>query len=158
MKNVFNKFCVKWIVISELVGIISALLSLRGMQNYNLSVEKPFLTPPGWVFMLVWPILYLLMGIGICQVLKTEDYPGKACCMNLFVAQLIFNFFWSLIFFNAQAFGGALIWLAVLWILVLIMTLCFSKVNQTAAWLQLPYLIWLGFAFYLNASVWLLNP
>ena len=118
---------------------------------------KAPLTPPGWVFSVVWTFLYALMGIGVCLVLKSEKTQGKSCCVNIFIAQLIVNFFWSLIFFNAQVFGGALVWLALLWILVLAMIICFSKINTTAAWLQVPYLIWLSFAAYLNAMVWLLN-
>lgn len=152
-----DRFCIKWIIISELTGVISALLSMQGMQIYEATVMKAPLTPPGWVFSVVWTFLYALMGIGVCLVLKSEKTQGKSCCVNIFIAQLIVNFFWSLIFFNAQVFGGALVWLALLWILVLAMIICFSKINTTAAWLQVPYLIWLSFAAYLNAMVWLLN-
>ena len=77
--------------------------------------------------------------------------------LNLFVAQLIVNFFWSPIFFNAQAFGLAFGWLMVLWVLVLAMILTFRKVDRLAAWLQLPYLAWLTFAAYLSYGVWMLN-
>ena len=157
MKRIIDKFCVKWILISELTGIISGLLSMEGMQIYNATVDKPPLTPPGWVFAVVWPILYALMGIGVCLVNKSDKLQGKACCTNLFIAQLIINFFWSLIFFNTQAFGVALVWLALLWILVFAMTVCFSKICTIGAWLQVPYILWLSFAFYLNSAVWALN-
>lgn len=73
------------------------------------------------------------------------------------VTQLIVNFFWPLLFFNAQAFGFALLWLILLWVLVLLMILVYSRVDSLAAWLQLPYLLWLTFALYLNAGVWYLN-
>jgi len=157
MKSIIDKFCLKWVLISELTGIISGLLSMDGMQIYDATVQKAPLTPPGWVFAVAWTILYALMGIGVCLVVKNEKTQGKSCCVNLFIAQLIVNFFWSLIFFNAQAFAGALVWLVLLWVLVLAMTICFSKVSPTAAWLQAPYLLWLSFAAYLNAAVWLLN-
>ena len=152
-----DRFCIKWIVISELTGIISGLLSMGGMQIYEATVQKAPLTPPGWVFAVVWTILYAIMGVGVCLVIRSEKLKGKSCCVNLFVAQLIVNFFWSLIFFNAQAFGGAFVWLVLLWVLVLAMTVCFSKFSVTAAWLQVPYLLWLTFAAYLNATVWILN-
>lgn len=157
MKSILDKFCIKWIAVSEIVGIIAALLTMDGMQIYNAAVEKPALTPPGWVFSLVWTILYALMGIGVCLVMKGAETGNKPWCVNLFVAQLIVNFFWPLFFFNAQAFGAALVLLVLLWVLVLLMTLCFSKISKVAAWLQVPYLIWLSFALYLNAMVLVLN-
>ena len=75
----------------------------------------------------------------------------------LFLAQLVFNFFWSIIFFNLQSFGFALVWLLVLWVLILWMLLTFFKVDKTAALLQIPYLLWVTFAAYLNYGVWMLN-
>ena len=77
--------------------------------------------------------------------------------LNLFVTQLVVNFFWSLIFFNAQAFGFAFLWLLLLWVLVLWMILTFRKVDPLAAKLQIPYLLWLTFAAYLSLGVWILN-
>jgi tryptophan-rich sensory protein len=77
--------------------------------------------------------------------------------LNLFIAQLVVNFFWSLIFFNAQAYGFAFLWLLLLWALVLAMILTFRKVDPLAAYLQIPYLLWLSFAAYLNLGVWYLN-
>jgi len=152
-----DKICIKWVVFSELTGIISGFLSIKGMQVFNETQQNAPLTPPGWVFPVVWTILYALMGIGACLVDKKNNTNSSSCCLNLFVAQLIVNFFWSLIFFNALAYLGALIWLTILWILVFVMTLCYSKISKTAAWLQVPYLIWLSFALYLNAAVLLLN-
>lgn len=73
------------------------------------------------------------------------------------MVQLAFNFFWSILFFNFQAFGAALVWLAVLWLLIVWMIAEFAKVDKTAAWLQVPYLLWVSFAAYLNAGVWRLN-
>ena len=143
--------------ISLAVGTISGLLSMKGMQLYNATVLKPALTPPGWVFGLVWTILYTLMGISAARVWQTQDSPERSRGLNLYVAQLIVNFFWSLIFFNAQAFGFAVIWLLLLWVLVLLMILQFYKVERIAALLQIPYLIWLTFAAYLNIGVWYLN-
>ena len=150
-----DKLCLKWVLISELTGIVSGLLSMEGMRIYDATVIKAPLTPPGWAFAVAWTIIYALMGIGICMVIRKENNRGRACCVNIFVAQLIVNFFWSLIFFNAQAFGGALVWLVLLWVLVLTMTICFSRISTTAAWLQVPYLLWLSFAAYLNTAVWL---
>ena len=87
----------------------------------------------------------------------TPPSPERSRSLNLFIAQLIVNFFWSLIFFNAQAFGFAFFWLLLLWVLVLLMILAFRQVDPLAAWLQVPYLLWLTFAAYLNLGVWILN-
>lgn len=139
------------------VGALSGLLSMNGMEVYAQTVIKPALTPPGWLFPVVWSILYILMGISSAKVWLADDSPERKKSLNLYVAQLIVNFFWSLIFFNAQAFGLAVIWLLLLWILVFLMIRQFYKVDKQAALLQIPYLIWLTFAAYLSIGVWLLN-
>ena len=143
--------------IALLVGILSGLLSRGGMIAYELVVMKPALTPPGWLFPVVWTILYILMGISSAKVWLYNDSPARSKGLNLYVVQLVVNFFWSLIFFNAQAFGLAVAWLLLLWILVFLMIRQFYKVDKRAALLQIPYLIWLTFAAYLSIGVWLLN-
>lgn len=110
-----------------------------------------------WLFPVVWGILYALMGISAARVWLTPETPARRRGINLFIAQLIVNFFWSLIFFNLQAFGFAFVWLLLLWVLVAWMILTFYKVDPLAAWLQVPYLVWLTFAAYLNFGVWMLN-
>ncbi|MBE6940665.1 MAG: tryptophan-rich sensory protein [Ruminococcaceae bacterium] len=144
-------------LIALAVGGLSALLSMDAMAAYDTAVVKPALTPPGWVFGVVWPILYALMGISAARIWLSKDSTAKSKGLNLYVAQLIVNFFWSLIFFNAQAFGFAFFWLLLLWALVLLMILQFNKVDKKAALLQIPYLIWLTFAAYLSFGVWIMN-
>lgn len=139
------------------IGLLSALLSAGGMKVYAESVEKPSLTPPGWVFSVVWTVLYVLMGISAVRIWQSKESPERSKGLNLYVVQLIVNFFWSLIFFNAQAFGFAVFWLILLFILVLLMFLQFRKVDKRAALLQIPYLLWLILAAYLNIGVWVLN-
>ncbi len=146
-----------WIGIAELVGLISGLLSRQGTQVYAATALKPPLSPPGWVFGVVWPILYALMGIGAAMVWLEEDAPLRMRGINLFVAQLILNFFWSLIFFNLQAYGLAFFWLLTLLALVVWMAYTFYQVRPLAGYLQIPYIVWLLFAAYLNAGVWVLN-
>jgi tryptophan-rich sensory protein len=98
------------------------------------------------------------MGISAARVWRSKESSARSKGLNLYVAQLIVNFFWSLIFFNAQAFGFAVLWLLLLWALVFLMTLQFYKVDKLSALLQIPYLIWLSFATYLSIGVWYLNP
>ena len=146
-----------WIVLAEAVGGLSAWLSRDGMKLYSETVVQPPLSPPMWLFPLVWGILYLLMGYSAARIYLAPPSKERSRGLNLFVVQLIVNFFWSLIFFNAQAFGLAFGWLILLWVLVLLMILTFRKVDPVAAWLQVPYLLWLTFAAYLSAGVWYLN-
>ena len=102
-------------------------------------------------------ILFAVMGYGAARIFLSEQSAERRKGLNLYVAQLIVNFFWSLIFFNAKAYGFAFFWLIALWLLVFWMIVVFRKVNPPAAWLQIPYLLWLSFAAYLNAGVWWLN-
>ena len=144
-----------WIALAEGVGALSGWLTREGNEWYRQYVQQPPLSPPGIVFPIVWGILYALMGIGAAKVSLAEPSEARSLGLNLFIAQLIVNFFWSLIFFNAQAFGFAFFWLLLLWVLVLLMILQFRKVDKTAAILQIPYLLWLTFAAYLNWAVWM---
>lgn len=105
----------------------------------------------------MWSILYALMGIGAARVAAADGSPERSRALNVFVVQLVVNFFWSLIFFNARAYGFALVWLLLLWILILWMIILFYRVDKPAALLQIPYLLWVTFAAYLNYGVWQLN-
>ena len=148
---------VLWILLAEAVGALSGWLSREGMQIYNETIIQPPLSPPSFLFPIVWGILYALMGYSAARVSLTDPSPERSRGLNLFVIQLVVNFFWSLIFFNLQIFGFAALWLLLLWGLVLWMTLTFRKADTLAALLQVPYLIWLTFAAYLNIGVWYLN-
>ena len=146
-----------WIALSEAVGALSGFLSRGGMRLYTETAVQPPLSPPSWLFPIVWAILYALMGIGAARVSLTPPSPERSRGLNLFIAQLVVNFFWSLIFFNLAAYGFALFWLCLLWVLVAWIILTFYQTDTLAAWLQVPYLIWLTFAAYLNAATWVLN-
>ena len=146
-----------WILLAEAVGALSGWLTREGTQIYAQTIVKPPLSPPGWVFPVVWAILYALMGIGAAKVYQAPASKTRSMGLNLFITQLVVNFFWSPIFFNLQDFGFSLLWLLLLWGLVLWMILAFRKVDPLAAKLQIPYLLWLTFAAYLNLGVWYLN-
>lgn len=146
-----------WIALSEAVGFLSGFLTRGGTELYARMLEKPPLSPPGWVFPVVWTVLFALMGIGAARIYAAPPSQARSRALNLFVIQLAVNFLWSPIFFNARAYGAALLWLLLLWALVALMILRFRQTDQTAARLQLPYLLWLTFAAYLNWGVWQLN-
>ena len=157
MKNNAWKQYVCWIVVSEAAGILSGLLSMEGMKIFAQSAVQPVFTPPNIGFPIVWTILYALMGIGMARVQLYGSLPGRVKAGNLFLFQLIVNFFWPLIFFNAGAYGLALAFLALLWVLVAQMIGAFAKEDRLAGILQIPYLLWLSFAALLNEQVWQLN-
>lgn len=146
-----------WVLIAEAVGALAGWLTREGTEIYNQTITKPALSPPMWVFPVVWITLFALMGIGAGLVTAEPVSKERSKGLNLMVVQLVVNFFWPLLFFNAQAFGFSLLWLLLLWVLVLWMILEFRKTVPLAAWLQIPYLLWLTFAVYLNAGVWVLN-
>lgn len=157
MKNNKWKSYLGWIILTQAVGALSGWLTRGGSEFYRTQVEKPPLSPPSIVFPIVWVILFFLMGIGIARVQNKPLSSERALSLRVFLVQLAFNFCWSIIFFNFRAYGVALIWLVVLWVLILWMIHSFRKVDPTAAWLQLPYLLWVTFAAYLNFGVWMLN-
>ena len=155
MKNKNLKNYAFWIGLSEAVGLLSGFISREGTAQYAQMPDKPALAPPGWVFPVVWTLLYALMGIGAAKIWAAPKSPARSRGLNLFISQLIVNFFWSPIFFNARAYGLAFFWLLLLWVLVALMILQFRKVDKSAALLQIPYLLWLTFAAYLNWAIWM---
>ena len=151
------KNIVFWVIISEAVGLLAGLLIRNGVEIYGQTAIQPPLAPPAWLFPVVWTVLYALMGVGAGLVSRQSQSEERNRSLNLMVAQLVVNFFWPLLFFNARAYGFALLWLLLLLVLVVWMTLEFRKVSPLAALLQIPYILWLLFATYLNTAVWYLN-
>ena len=143
-----------WIALAEGAGALAGWLSRDAVASFGDTFAQPALTPPNWIFPVVWGILYALMGISAARIAATEKQSG----LNLWIVQLAVNFFWPLLFFNAHVFGFAAIWLGLLWVFVLVMILRFRKADPLAAVLQIPYLLWLTFALYLNLAVWQQNP
>lgn len=144
------------LVISLGMGGLSALLTQNAMEQYG-GLRQPPLSPPGWLFPAVWFVLFVLMGMA-AYLVWMRDSTGRNGALILYGAQLVFNFFWTLIFFNLQNYALAFFWLLALWLLILLTTLQFFKETTAAGWLLVPYLAWVAFAGYLNAGVWLLNP
>ena len=157
MKQSHWKTYALWAVFTEAVGALAGLLTRKGTSLYAEYIIKPPLSPPAPVFPIVWAILYALLGIGAARVYLTPASAARSRGLRLFLIQLALNFLWTLIFFNLQAFGLAFIELAILWALILMMTFAFGRTDRLAALLQIPYLIWVLFAGYLNFGVWLLN-
>ena len=135
------------------VGAVSSLLSGTMMAPTCI---QPSFSPPGYLFPIVWTILYILMGIS-SYLVYTSDSPAKPAALLVYAIQLVFNFFWSILFFRFSLYGLAFLWLLALIGLIAIMIYLFSKIRPTAAYLQLPYLLWCLFAAHLNFAVYMLN-
>ena len=153
MKNMdWKKRLICW-AIPLAVGGLSALLS-GGMGDYKV-LNQPPLSPPGWVFPVVWTVLYLLMGEASYRIYTSGADTDSA--LKAYAAQLILNLIWSPVFFGLQMYGLAFFILIALWIAIFITLRRFSSIDETAGNLLIPYLLWVTFAGYLNFGVFLLN-
>ncbi len=146
------------IIIPLAVGVLSALFTMGNMNIYD-EINTPPLSPPSILFPIVWTILYILMGISSAIIYNSNatPIPQRKSALYTYLLSLFFNFFWSIIFFNLRAYLFAFIWLVVLWLLIIRTIMKYYKINKTAALLQIPYLLWVTFAGYLNFSIWILN-
>lgn len=145
-----------FIAIPLLVGGLSALLTMGSMESFELLIKPP-LSPPAWLFPVVWTILFVLMGIASYLVYTSRQPYRSKTALTVYGIQLVFNFFWSIIFFNMQAYLFAFFWLVILWLLILATTLLFYRISKPAGYLMIPYLLWVTFAGYLNLAIYILN-
>ena len=144
-----------------IVGAISALLTGNAMDSYQV-MNQPPLAPPAWLFPIAWTILYILMGLGSYFLLlapaeSIEKKRAKCIAMIVYFIQLCFNFVWSLIFFDAEQYTFAFVWLMILWVMIIVMIWKTSKVCWKAMLMFIPYLLWCTFAAYLNLMIAILN-
>ncbi len=146
------------ILIPLLVGFTSGFFTAGNVGGWYVTVQKPSWNPPNWLFGPVWTSLYILMGISLFLVWRSDAaVQVKRTALLLFALQLTLNFFWSLIFFQMHQIGWALVEIIVLWLLILATIFSFAKVNNLAAWLLVPYISWVSFASLLNYTIWKLN-
>jgi len=156
MKNI-TKLIIA-IVVSELAGIIGSVFTTPSIAGWYAGIVKPALNPPAWVFGPVWTTLFALMGIAAFLVWKKgSDRKDVKIALGIFLGQLVLNTLWSIIFFGLHSPGGALIEIGFLWLAILATIIAFAKISKPAAWLLVPYILWVSFAGYLNYSIWQLN-
>ena len=146
-----------WVLLAEGTGALSGYLTRDGVARYEATVPKPPLTPPGWVFPVVWGILFALMGLGAARVYLTPASNARSRALGLWGLQLGVNFLWSIFFFNGQQYFFSFLWILGLWGLILLMITAFYPLDRWAARIQIPYLLWATFAAYLTFGVWRLN-
>lgn len=138
-----------------LIGGASALLTMNSMEKYK-EINRPALSPPGWIFPVVWTILFILMGIA-SYIIYESDSPNKAKALTIYVVQLLLNLSWSLVFFNLDQYWISVAIIIALDILIALNIAFFGSISKVAAFLLLPYMIWALFATYLNISIAMLN-
>ena len=157
MKKMNIGIMVLALLVPLIVGGISATLSAQGMLAYG-DMNKPPLSPPPWVFSVAWTILYLMMGAASYFVLVSDGGgKHKIMAMVIYGLQLAMNFMWSILFFNYDMYLFAFIWLMVMWCMVIICAFRFFTISKLAAYMLIPYILWLTFAAYLNLGTYLLN-
>ena len=142
------------ILLALAVGGIAALINAGKFINPELA--EPPLAPPAWLFPVVWTILYTLMGVSAAQI-WLSDCPGKSDALFLYGTQLVVNFLWTIFYFSFGALLLSFFWLVFLLALAALMAVRFARCVPTAGKLQIPYLVWLSFAAYLNFATWLIN-
>lgn len=146
------------IAIPLLVGFVGSQFTMDSVNNWYTTINKPSFNPPSWIFAPVWTTLYILMGIASYRVwARRKNSDGFAWAVVIYIVQLLFNLMWSFIFFNLQQIGVALI--EIVWLLLLIIAnaFIFYRFDKLAAWLFLPYFLWVSFAAYLTYSIFILN-
>ena len=156
MKINWKKFIVS-ITIPLAVGGLAAFLTKGAMAEFGTLNQPPF-SPPPWVFGVVWTILYILMGISFYLISEANaSADEKESALAIYFYQLVVNFLWPIFFFNFGWYLFSFFWLLLLWILVWNMIRKFSEISKKASGLNMPYIVWLSIAAYLNFGVWWLN-
>lgn len=144
-----------FIVGTELVGALSGILAGNSFSFYE-ELIKPPLSPPGWLFPVMWAILYALMGISAFMI-YTSDSKERCKALIIYGIQLFLNFMWSIVFFRFKMIGLSVAVILTLLALILVMMIKFYRIRSVSAYLNIPYLMWIIFASYLNIGILLLN-
>lgn len=144
------------VLITQLAGMLGSLFSGNTGQLYT-SLIKPPLSPPGWLFGVIWPILYLMMGIAAYIIYQTAQTPERQKALTLYWVQLFVNFIWPIVFFRFEWYWISAAVIILLDILVFMTAVSFYKINKAAGYLMIPYLLWILFATYLNIGAAVLN-
>jgi len=148
---------ISFILVPLLIGGISGYVTVSAISSWYSTLVKPSFNPPNWIFGPVWTSLYILMGYSSYRIYQSPKSDIRNQALTIYGLQLIFNFFWSILFFKFHLLGVALIEISILLVSLIMMFIRFKQIDRTAAFLNIPYLIWVSFATILNASIWYLN-
>ena len=139
------------------VGAVAGLFTAKAVPEWYASLTQPTFSPPNWIFGPVWTALYILLGVSLFLVWKLDSVKERNLAILAFLIQLILNFGWSFIFFYFKMIGFALVEIVILWIAIVIMLYLFYKIKPLAAYINIPYLLWVTFASILNSAYYFLN-
>lgn len=145
------------LIIPLSVGAVAGMFTSQAVPIWYASLNRPSFNPPNWVFGPVWTSLYILLGISFFLIWKEKPSPNRNLAITVFAIQMLLNFAWSFIFFYFNLIGAALIEIILLWISIISMIYLFYKIKPAAAYLNIPYLLWVSFATILNAGYYFLN-
>ncbi len=154
--SVRTKSLIKNLAIPLIVGALAGFLTNADVKEFMMTAQKPIFMPPGWVFPIVWTILYALMGFS-AYIIENTQSPRKNRALIIYYIQLFFNFVWSFIFFSCGNYLFAFIWIVALLVLVFATIIEFKTIKPRAVFILFPYAIWVSFASVLNFSIYLLN-
>jgi benzodiazapine receptor len=136
---------------------VGGLATSSGLASWYQGLERPSWNPPNWIFGPVWTILYLMMASAAWLVWRESRQQKTGAALTIFMAQLVLNVLWSVIFFGLQQPGLAFVEIIVLWVSIAATLFCFAPISRLAAGLMVPYLLWVAFAAVLNFKIWSLN-
>ena len=146
------------LVVSLAAGGVGVIFTTPAIRTWYVDLNKPFFTPPNWLFGPAWTILYILMGIAAFMIWRIGlSTPGVQIALIAFLIQLILNLLWSIVFFGMHSIVGGVVVIVLLWIAILVTLIKFWSLYQTAGILMIPYLLWVTFASALNIAIWRLN-
>jgi len=146
------------IIACQGAGLIGSLATTPNIPTWYAALEKPFFTPPSWLFAPAWITLYLLMAIAAFLVWRQGfAQEGVKCALTVFLVQLVLNSLWSVVFFGLQSPLYGMVVIIALWIAILLTIIKFFRLSTAAGWLMIPYILWVSFASALNISIWVLN-
>lgn len=146
------------VLVAQLAGVIGSLFTFSAISTWYVYLNKPFFSPPNWLFGPVWTLLYTLMGISAYLVWRSHQFGKKSLPFwHVYATQLVLNTLWSIIFFGFKQPGFAFIEILVMWYFIVRTIQDGYKIDRWSAYLLYPYLLWVSFASLLNLSIWLLN-
>jgi len=146
------------LAITLAIGFVASLFTRPQIPGWYATLQKPSFNPPSWLFPPVWTMLYILIAIAAYLVWKRRNLiMGYSTAAAIYIIQLLLNFSWSIVFFGMHQILDALIVIMLLWLSIILNIAWFGKFNKIAAWLLVPYLLWVSFATLLNLNIYLLN-
>lgn len=155
----FLRWAIVTVPLILLLGFASGRAVPAGSENsWYVALQKPALTPPGWVFPVAWTSLYILLGLAVALILHARGARGRGLALAVFAVQFALNLAWTPLFFGAHRIGAALVVIVAMLLLSIVTTVLFGRIRTAAAWLIVPYMVWISFAGVLTWRIGQLNP